>query len=255
MLTEFIGLEVFAFTLVFCRIGAAFLAMPVIGEAYISPRIRLMFAVAFAFIVTPLVDDLIPPAPQAGTLALLLLIAVEILIGVFIGAVMRIMVSALATAGGIISLVSGFANAILFNPALSDQGSLQSVFLSLLGLALILATDLHHIMLMGLVDTYKVFPPGDVPMMGDFSNTITVAVSESFALAMKLAAPFIVIIVVFFMLLGLIARMMPQLQIFFLAMPVQIYLGLAIFMVALPSMMLLFLEVYAAGLSRFFSFE
>ena len=133
MLSEFVGLEIFALMMVFARVGGAFMIMPVFGEAYISARIRLLFALVFAFIITPVVGEQIPNAPQAGATALVLFILAEITIGVFLGVVLRVMVAALSTAGGVISLVSGFANALLFNPAQADQGSLQSVFLSLMG--------------------------------------------------------------------------------------------------------------------------
>ena len=163
MLAEILAFEVFALMLVFVRLGTAFMVMPVVGEAYISPRIRLLLAMAFSVVVAPVVQDAVPPIPTAGVLAIGLLILAEITVGLFLGGMVRIMVAALATTGTIIAFISGFANAVLFNPALEDQGSLQSVFLTLLGILMILATDLHHVMLTGLVESYMVFQPGAIP--------------------------------------------------------------------------------------------
>ncbi len=255
MLAEVLAFSLFSLLLVFVRLGAAFLILPVFGEAYISPRIRLLFAMAFSVIVTPVVQDVLPPLPSAGILATGLLILAEILVGLFLGVMVRIMVSALATTGTIIAFITGFANAVLFNPALEDQGSLQSVFLTLLGVLFILATDLHHVMLAGLVESYMVFTPGDVPEMGDFSFMVARAVADSFSLAMKLASPFIVVGVVFYALLGLLARLMPQLQVFFLAMPLQIVLGLMVFLITIQAIMMVFLGDFSEGLARFIRFN
>ena len=255
MLADFLVFEFFALMLVFTRLGTAFMVLPSIGEAYISPRVRLLLALTFSIAVTPAVQDSIPAPPTAGVLALGLLILAEILVGLFLGGMVRVMVAALATTGTIIAFISGFANAILFNPALEDQGSLQSVFLTLLGTLLILLTDLHHVMLVGLVESYMVFRPGVLPEMGDFSLMVARGVADSFALAMKLASPFIVVGVVFYALLGLLARLMPQLQVFFLAMPLQIVLGLLVFMITIQAIMTVFLGEFSDSLARFIEFN
>ena len=255
MLADFLAFELFTLMLVFVRLGTAFMVLPTIGEAYISPRVRLLLALSFSVIVTPAVQNLVPPPPTAGVLAIGLLILAEILVGIFLGGMVRVMVAALATTGTIIAFISGFANAILFNPALEDQGSLQSVFLTLMGTLLILVTDLHHVMLVGLVESYMVFRPGVLPEMGDFSLMVARAVADSFALAMKLASPFIVIGVVFYALLGLLARLMPQLQVFFLAMPLQIVLGLLVFILTIDVMMMVFLGEFSDSIARFIQFN
>lgn len=255
MLADLLAIQVFALMMVFVRIGATFMVLPTIGEAYISPQVRLLLALTFSIIVTPVVQDTVPSMPTAGVLAISLLIAAEILVGVFLGAMVRIMVAALATAGMVISVITGFANALLFNPGLDDQGSLQSVLLTMLGTLLIYATDLHHVMLAGLVESYQVFRPGIMPEVGDFSQMIARGVADSFILAMKLASPFIVIGTTFYALLGLLARLMPQLQVFFLAMPLQILLGLFVLLITVQAIMMTFLADFSDGLARFISFN
>lgn len=255
MLADLLTIQLFALLMVFVRVGATFMILPTIGEAYISPRVRLLFAITFSIIVTPVVQDKVPSIPTAGALAIILLISAEILVGVFLGAMVRIMVAALATAGMIIAVITGFANALLFNPALDDQGSLHSVLLTMLGTLLIFATELHHVMLAGLVESYQVFQPGVMPEMGDFSLMVARGVADSFILAMKLASPFIVIGTTFYALLGLLARLMPQLQIFFLAMPLQILLGLVVLLLTIQAIMMAFLGDFSDGLARFIGFN
>ncbi len=255
MLADLLVIQVFALMMVFVRIGATFMILPTIGEAYISPQVRLLLALTFSIIVTPIVQDKVPAIPTSGILAIILLISAEILVGVFLGAIVRIMVAALATAGMVISVITGFANALLFNPGLDDQGSLQSVLLTMLGTLLIYATELHHVMLAGLVESYQVFQPGVMPPVGDFSQMIARGAADSFILAMKLASPFIVIGTVFYALLGLLARLMPQLQVFFLAMPMQIMLGLLVLLLTIQAIMMTFLADFSDGLARFISFN
>ncbi len=255
MLADLLVIQLFALLMVFVRIGAAFMFLPTIGESFFSPRVRLLFAVTFSIIVTPVVQDKIPAMPSAGILAMALLIAAEILIGLFIGIMVRVMVAALATAGMIIATITGFANAMLFNPALDDQGSLHSVLLTMLGTLLLFATELHHVILAGLVESYEVFQPGVMPEVGDFSLMVARGVADSFALAMKLASPFIVIGVTFFALLGLLARLMPQLQVFFLAMPMQLLLGLIVLFITIQAILMTFLGDFSDGLARFIRFN
>lgn len=250
MLNALLPVEVFAVFLVFARVGAFLLVMPTIGEAYISPRIRLALALTITLVLAPAVLPVIPAEPP-GALGLFLLVAAEIVVGLFLALIVRIYVMALSTAGTVIAFQTGFANAVLFNPGLADQGSLPAVFLTLLGALLILVTDLHHLMLMGLADSYSLFRPGDPLMPGDMADLIARTVADSFALGIQLSAPFIVVITVFYVLLGVLSRLMPQLQIFFIALPAQIMLGLGVFLVTLSSMMLWFLEVLTDNLGGF----
>lgn len=248
MFSELIPAEAYQFFMVFARLGAIMLLMPTIGEAYISPRIRLLFALMTTLIVTPVVRDTIPPLPHS-ILKLFLVIGLEILIGVFIGQVMRILVSALSTAGTIIAFVTGFSNAMLFNPMISNQGSLHSVFLSMLGSVMILATDVHHLMLGAIVDSYRMFTPGILPIMGDMSDTIARLVASSFLMGMQLASPFLLLAVMYNVLLGLMARLMPQFQVFFIGLPLQIMLGIGLFMITISSLMLWFMRYYTEGIA------
>jgi len=253
MLDRLLPFEVFSFLLVFCRIGGAMVILPGFGETFVSPRIRLLLALLIALVVTPVADPFLPAMPsQVGPLVLL--IGGEILVGVFIGTVARLLISALATAGTVIAFVSGLASALAFNPLLQDQGSLPSVFLTLLGLLLMFATNLHHVMLRAVFDSYTLFVPGTGPDAGDMAMYIGRTVADSFALGIQLAAPFLVISLVFYVMMGLLARLMPQMQVFFVAIPLQILLSFFIMSSVLTGVMLWFLTQFSSRLSNFFAF-
>ena len=123
--------NVMAFLLCFARIGAALFIMPGIGDSMTPQQIRLYIALALSLVLSPLVASNLPVPLPTGP-ALFLLIVMEVLIGVFIGTVMRILMLALETAGMIISMMSGLGNAQLFNPSMATQGSLVGAFLSIM---------------------------------------------------------------------------------------------------------------------------
>lgn len=250
MLDELLSADTFAISLVFARVGGAVMLLPGFGETFVSPRIRLMIALATTVVVTPVVSASLPPAP-ANVLGGFVLIGGEILIGVFFGAMVRIVLSALHIAGVIIGFQTSLANATFFDPANAQQGAVFAAFLNIIGIFMIFASDLHHLMLMVVADSYTLFKPGAPLPMGDFSEMVTRLVSESFVLGMQLSAPFIAVAVVFYTGLGLLGRLMPQIQFFFIAVPLQIMLAFSVMAMTLSAGMFWFLSHFQASLNRF----
>ncbi|MFT5440378.1 MAG: flagellar biosynthetic protein FliR [Alphaproteobacteria bacterium] len=240
MLSNLVAGDVFALFFVFARVGAAIMLMPGFGEVFVSARTRLLLAVAITLVVTPLVSDLVPANPD-GPLAMLMILGREIVIGLFLGSLSRALVAALHMSGVIIGFQTSLSNAQMFDPLNASQGSLIGSFLNVLGVFLIFAADLHHLLLMALVDSYVTFAPGATLPIGDFSVTITRAVGDSFRLAMQMSAPFMVMGMLFYLGLGLLARLMPQVQVFFIAIPIQIIIGILVMIPTLSVAMMWFL--------------
>ena len=240
MLAELLSQDIFVVFLVFARTGSALMLMPGFGDTYVAPRIRLLLALAISMLVTPVVAGNMPPMPTAP-LALLLLLAGEILIGVFLGAMGRILMAALNTAGTVIAFQSGMANAFVQDPSVAQQASLPAMFLSTTGLLLIFVTNLHHVMLRAMVDSYVVFIPGVMPPIDDLSQVITRLVADSFILGVQLAGPFIAVGLVFYLGVGLLNRLMPQVHMFFIALPMQIIFALMVFSLTISALMMWFL--------------
>jgi flagellar biosynthesis protein FliR len=250
MLQELLPAEVFVYFLVFTRVGAALAVMPGFGETYVSPRIRLLIALTMTVVLGPVLESSLPP-PPAQPISLVLLVGGEMTIGFFIGGIARVIISGLATAGTILGFYAGFANALLFNPLLSDTGGLPAVFLSILGMLLIFLTDTHHIMLMGVADSYTLFVPGTVPEFGDLADTFAKFVAQSFLLGFQIAMPFLFVGILFYVGLGLLARLNPQVPIFFVALPVQIWIGLLVMLITFPAGLLWFLNYFESNMGRF----
>lgn len=234
MLAELLPDQAFALLLVLVRLGAALMLMPGFGESFVSARIRLLLALTITVVVQPaLPPGIIPPLPESA-MALFVLILGEAFIGLFLGALARILMAALSIGGMMIATVSGLANALTNDPTAAQQGSIAGSFLSTLALLIILLLDLHHLLLRGVIESYTLFLPGQSILVGDISEMITRGVAKAFLLGFQIASPFIAVALIFNLGLGLLSRLMPQMQVFFIAIPLQILIGMGILMIALP---------------------
>lgn len=252
MLEQFLVSGVFAFMIVFVRFGTALMIMPGIGDSFVPQNVRLMFALGFSLVLTPVVQKYVPyPLPSFDVL--LSLLVVEMITGLFIGTIARILMMAMDTAGMFISLASGISNAQVFNPSLAVQGSIFGAFLSVTGVTILFATNLHHLLIYGLVESYQMFPLGGIPDTGSMAELVSRAVSASFLTGFQIALPFVVISVVLYAGMGVLSRLMPQMQVFMIAIPIQIMLALVILAITLSSIMLFFITRYEQGMVYFLS--
>jgi flagellar biosynthesis protein FliR len=250
LLTELLNLDIFRFFLVVSRIGSAMMLLPGIGGQLVSSRIRLLLALSLSFLLLPVLAPGLPALPKnVGTMVLL--VGGEIAIGLFMGTMVQLLMTALNLAGTFVSFQVGLTNAFSFDPVAEQQSQLLTGFLSNLGLVVLFTTDLHHLMLRAVVDSYVLFKPGQVPPFGDFAETMGHMLSESFRMGMQLAAPLVVFGLVFFTGLGVLSKLVPQMQVFFVSQPVQLIVGLWLFMVSLPAVMLLFMRFFEDGLIPF----
>jgi flagellar biosynthetic protein FliR len=226
--------------------------LPGFGEAYVSPRIRLLFALVLSIVLLPIVAKHLPAMP-ASPILLVVHFGIEVLIGVFIGGAVRILISALQIAGTVVAYQSSLANALVYDPASAQQSALSSTFLATTGAMLIFATNLHHLMLAGIVESYQLFAVGKSLPVGDMSETAARLVGRAFVLAMQIAAPFIIVGLLFSLGVGLVNRLMPQVQVFFVAMPMQIVLGFFVLMLTVSAGMMWFLGAFETELRTLFT--
>ncbi len=242
--------QVFGFFLVFSRLGALFMLAPAFGEAQIPQRVRLALALATSFIVHLAVANGLPGLPDRPWL-LAVTVGREILVGLMIAGAARLVMSALHVAGTVIAFQTSLAFSQQFDPTQGSQSAVTASFMALLGVVLIFASDLHLMVLRALLDSYAVFPAAGVLPVGDFAELVTDLVAASFMLGIKMAAPFLVFGLVFNIGLGLIARLMPQLPIFFVALPLNIATGFVLLLLVLPAVMMLFMGEFEAALAPF----
>lgn len=246
-LADFLEAQLFSFFLVFARLGSAMIFMPGIGEQAVPVRYRLLFAVALSASLMPVTP--VYGIEPVGPIVLVRYLAFEVTIGLWIGLTARILLSALQFAGYQIGLVAGLSNA--FAPSIgSFEGStMVASGMLMAGVALIFVTDLHHMIFEALLMTYAIFPVGGV-MLADMSEQITKAVAKSFYIGVSITAPFYLMGLLLNLGLGLANRMMPNLPVFFVAIPVLIFLGILVLGVSAPWAFTGFLTSFEEWLAR-----
>jgi flagellar biosynthesis protein FliR len=239
----------FLFLLIFARVGSILMLIPALGEAQIPSRMRLSFALALTLVLYPIVTPGLPALPE-NLWGMVALVLHEIAIGLIIGAIARLAVSGTQVAGQVIASASGLSVAVAADPVNGGvQGALIGAFLSMLGIALIFATDLHHVAISAIHDSYMIFKVTDPLMFGDVAQTIVESVAGAFVVGVQMSAPFIVFSLVFNLGMGILSRLMPQLQVFFLAMPATVGIGLVLMALLLSMMTGLYLMHYEGVLA------
>ncbi len=247
---DFLPQTAFAFLLIFARIGAMTMALPGIGDRTVPTRIRLVFALALSMILYPLVNTAFPELPDS-LYGMLVAIVREVLIGIAIGMAVRLIVSAIQVVGSVIAFQSGLAFAQNVDPANGTQSTLFGSFLSVLSVALIFATDLHHLLLSAIYDSYQLFKPGGVFPTGDFAEVAVETLSKGFRIAIQLTGPFLAFGLIFYLGIGVLSRLIPQVHVFFLALPLNIMLGILLFMLLLGTFMLWYLDYFGEALEPY----
>ncbi len=167
----------------------------------------------------------------------LLLLFQELVIGAVLGLTARLAISALQITGSVVAQQMGLGFVTAVDPTQNQQGLLVGNFLSVLGVALVFATDLHHLVIAAMNDSYTIFQPGELPLMGDAAQHVTRVIATAFRIGIQLSAPFLVFGLLFNFGLGVLSRLMPQMQVFFIGLPLSILLGLLLLLLVIGAMM------------------
>lgn len=229
------------YLLIFARIGTMLMMLPGLGAVAVSTRIRLTIALGLAAVLFPLHRNAYQVDLRSLS-SLITLLAQELLVGAVLGIAANIAVSALQFTGSVVAQQLGLGFISQVDPTQGEQGILVGNFLVMLGLVLLFATDMHHLVIGALHDSYTLFSPGELPPFGDAAALATRTVAGAFRIAVQLSAPFLVFGILFNLGLGVLSRLMPQMQVYFVGVPLSIGVGFLILMVVLGAMMTNYLE-------------
>jgi flagellar biosynthetic protein FliR len=231
------------FMLVLARVSAMVMLLPGLGESNIPARIKIAIAVLLTLIILPLHHSAYQIDLQSMN-PLLVMMVHEIIVGVVLGATARVTLSALQVGGAVIAQQMGLGFVTSVDPTQGQQGVLIGNFLTMLGVTLLFATDSHYLVIAALNDSYAIFSPGDLTPSGDIAALATRAFAAAFKIGIQLSAPFLVFGLVFNIGLGVLARLMPQMQVYFVGVPLSILVGFLIFSLVLVAMMGTFLTYF-----------
>jgi flagellar biosynthetic protein FliR len=236
------------FLLVFLRIGAILMTLPVFESRSIPHLFKLALAFAVSLILFPVLD--LKPVPLAGSIFTLGIGAVgEILLGLVIGFSVKLIFAGIQLAGQMAGYQMGFAIANVMDPDQSQQVLLLAQFNNLVALLIFLTINAHYWFIRALTHSYRMIPPLNVHFDGTLMEYLIEMSGKMFVISIQVGAPIIAALLVTSVVFGLMARTVPQMNVFIVAMPIQIGVGLLFIGFSLPYFSA-FLKMIFGGLGQ-----
>lgn len=238
----------FAFVLLLARIGGAMALLPGIGDRLVPSTIRAGLALAITLVLLPEVAPLMPPAPEPGLQAGAM-VGAELITGLWFGWLAQLLALAMPIGIQFIAYLLGVATVLQPSAELGSQTSALSRLFELAVPLVVLTSGLYTLPLNALAGSYRLIPPGTLLPASDGTALAVRAVGTMFALALRLAAPFVLASIVWHVAVGLLARLVPRIQVYFVAMPGQILSGLLLLAMLSAEILGAFLNALRDGLS------
>ncbi len=224
--------QLLAFILIVVRISGIVATTPIFGDANIPVQIKTVIIFVFSLILAPF----IPPfsVPLDNVSFYLLLVAGELLIGLVLGLVGQFLFAAIQLAGEIAGLQMGLGMANVMDPQSQQQTSvIAQIEYALAGL-IFLAMDAHHVVINAMVHSYTLLTPGNVELGAKLAQQIMVLSAGTFVLGFQLGAPLIIALFIANIIMGFMARAVPQMNIFVVGFPFSIFLGFILLSTGIP---------------------
>ncbi|MBI3075655.1 MAG: flagellar biosynthetic protein FliR [Deltaproteobacteria bacterium] len=217
--------ELQALALAFARVAAIILSTPLLSSRTLPVPVKAALALSLSLAVAPLLRGR-PPLP-GDLLAFALAVAGEVAVGLLLGFAARLLFGAVQLGSQLVSFQLGFGIANVLDPQGGTEVSVLTEFHQLVALLLFLAVNAHHWFVQAVVRSFETIPPGGVHLGADLQGTVMGMTASMFDLAIRLGAPVIAVLILTNVAFGLLARAVPQLNIFILSFPLQIGVGLA----------------------------
>jgi len=229
------------FTLVLARVGGLVATAPVFNALGLPRQVRAFLAVALAMVVTPVyLDTSLPPIDDLAVYGRLLVS--ELAVGLLLGVGMNVLFTGIQTAGQIVSQMSGLSIADVFNPGFDENISVFSQLFFYLTLAVYVAIGGHRMLIEALLGTFAWAPPGHAVLGDSFVEALTEVLSQSFVLGVRASAPLLIALFLATIVLGLVSRTLPQLNVIALGFGLNSFLTLAMMMISLGAVAWTFQE-------------
>lgn len=221
------------FLLLIIRASGLLLAAPVLGHSSIPTTIKAGLVILFAIITFPSVD--LATIPEVASNAELAAMVVrELMVGVLLGFFFSLLFRAAELAGSLAGFQVGLAISQAFDPTSGEQVSVIGRFWILIATLIFLAINGHHLIISAFNDSLKLIPPGQVPLRAETAELVVKYSAYVFVLAVKIAAPVLVTLLLMDVALGTIAKMMPTMNIFIVGFPLKIGMGIIVVAMSLP---------------------
>lgn len=216
--------DIFLFALVLCRIGALFAALPVFGGKKLPNRIKIMAVLSITLVCMPVLPVTAPPVPHEA-FGIGLMVLKELLVGLTLSFITQIIFAAVEFCGQIIGMQMGLTISTIIDPTQGNQTQVMSVMQTLLATLFFLSLNIHHMFIRTIVDSFRIIPIGGWQMSEALLRFLISATTDVFILGIRLAAPVMVALLLSSVVLGIMARAFPQMNVFMLSFPLNIGVG------------------------------
>ncbi len=219
------------FLLILLRVSALLIVAPIFGHRLFLARAKVGLAVMVSMVVFPLVDGFDVPE---GFFPYAVMMVGEVILGLVLGYVVLLLFIGIQFAGQLAGLQMGFGIVNVIDPQSHDQISIIGQFLNILAILMVLTLDGHHIILNGLLGSFEAVPLGGVVLQASIAHKLIALSSEVFVIAIKISAPILVALFLISTAMGVLARTVPQMNVFIVGFPVQLAVGLSVLVATLP---------------------
>ena len=227
------SMQIEAFILVLLRVSAIVVLMPVFGDQVVPARIKAALSLIIAFLIYPGLT--LPPIAGTDNLVLTLVrMGGEVLVGAAIGFAARVIFAAVQMAGEIIGMQMGVSIANIIDPITSTQVSIIAEFLYLVAILIFLSVDAHHIFLSAMSESYRLVPMLGVHVGGGLAREMLLMTQSIFVTGVKISAPVLAVLMFVNVGLGIVARTVPQVNVFIVGFPLQMLMGFIFLGLSIP---------------------
>ena len=209
------------FIICFARVAGFFGGMPVFSGPQAPAQVKVALVASCSLVLFPLMSPYVPEISLSGIEIVVFLVS-EVLIGIVIGLISRLIFTAVEFGGTIIGFQMGFAAANVFDPQNQRQISLISQFQYVFAVFVFFAIGGHFIYLTAAVESYKILPPGGINLSGEAVPYLMELASKMFSLGIQFSAPVLAVLLLSGLILGILARTFPQGNVFLLSFPLNI---------------------------------
>ena len=237
------------FFLVFIRLGAIVAFLPVFNSKTLPILFKIGLTFSISFILFPMLHL---PVVETGLnpIGFGLSVASEIILGIMIGFIIKIMLTGFQMAGQLAGYQMGMALANVMDPSTSEQVPLLAQFNNLLALLVLLALNAHHYFIQVITESFTLLPPLGMNMHNGVFRDLIYLAGNIFVIAIKVGAPVVVALLLVSVAFGLVARTVPQMNVFIVAMPLKIGIGLIFVGLSMPFIIEYMGHLYTEGVAQ-----
>ncbi len=222
---EFLNAKIFGFILILARVGAFFATSPVFGWKSIPMRVKTGMMVTFSIFVA----SIVPLPLRVGDLnpiEMILLLSREVIYGLALGLIAWMIFTSVKLCARVIERQMGLALASVMDPLSEDQGNPLGILLEIIFILLFFAVNGHHLLMQSIVVSYDHFAAAGPLELGKLVESIIFAGSTMLLIALKLSAPILAAFLLMMMIMAVMARIAPEMNILFLSLPIRVGIGI-----------------------------